>query len=177
MGMSRRTFIKAVGGAGLALIGVGGTFAASRTPNRALLPWGELDDVPPADVRLDAFRHAILAPNPHNRQPWLIRLTGQDQAEIFCDLDRRLPQTDPLRPSDPYWFWLFSGDCADRGGATWRHHRRSRPFRKGFHPNGSTSAPSPAYALRRVMPWQRIPCSPPSRTGVRTRRHSTPHDR
>jgi nitroreductase len=96
MGMSRRTFIKAVGGSGLALVGVGGTFAATRTPNRALLPWEELDNAPPADVRLDAFRHAILAPNPHNRQPWLIQLVGQDQAVIFCDLDRRLSQTDPF---------------------------------------------------------------------------------
>src|SRR5882762_8051567 len=96
MAMSRRTFIAAVGGTGLALVGAGGVSAATRTPRRALLPWEELDSAPPADVRLDAFRHAILAPNPHNRQPWLIRLAGQDQAVIFCDLDRRLPQTDPL---------------------------------------------------------------------------------
>ena len=96
MAMSRRTFIQAVGGTGLALVGAGGVFAATRTPNRALLPWEELDHAPPADVRLDAFRHAILAPNPHNRQPWLIQLKGQDQAMIFCDLDRRLPQTDPF---------------------------------------------------------------------------------
>ena len=96
MRTSRRTFITAVGGTGLALVGLGGIFAATRTPNRALLPWEELDNTPPADVRLDAFRHAILAPNPHNRQPWLIQLVGQDQAIIFCDLDRRLPQTDPF---------------------------------------------------------------------------------
>lgn len=96
MRTSRRNFITAVGGTGLALVGLGGIFAATRTPNRALLPWEELDNAPPADVRLDAFRHAILAPNPHNRQPWLIQLVGQDQAIIFCDLDRRLPQTDPF---------------------------------------------------------------------------------
>jgi nitroreductase len=96
MAMSRRTLIAAVGGTGLALVGAGGIFAATRTPNRALLPWQELDNAPPADVRLDAFRHAILAPNPHNRQPWLIQLVGQDQSVIFCDLDRRLPQTDPF---------------------------------------------------------------------------------
>jgi hypothetical protein len=40
--------------------------------------------------------YAILAPNPHNRQPWLIRLVGPDVAEISCDLDRRLPETDPF---------------------------------------------------------------------------------
>ena len=89
-------FHQAAGGTGLALVGAGGVFAATRTPNRALLPWEQLDGAPPADVRLDAFRHAILAPNPHNRQPWLIQLAGQDRAVIFCDLDRRLPQTDPF---------------------------------------------------------------------------------
>ena len=51
---------------------------------------------PPADPRLDAFRHAILAPNPHNRQPWVIRLDGTDGATVFCDLDRRLRHTDPF---------------------------------------------------------------------------------
>src|SRR5882724_5595825 len=96
MAMSRRTFIRAVGGTGLALVGAGGIFAATRMPDRALLPWQERDNAPPADIRLDAFRHAILAPNPHNRQPWLIQPVGQDQALIFCDLDRRLPQTDPF---------------------------------------------------------------------------------
>jgi len=96
MVMSRRTFIQAVGGTGLALVGAGGVFAATRTPDQALMPWEALDETPPADVRLDAFRHALLAPNPHNRQPWLIQLIGQDQATIFCDLDRRLPQTDPF---------------------------------------------------------------------------------
>jgi nitroreductase len=96
MAISRRSFIQAVGGTGLLLVGAGGVFAATRTPDQALMPWKELDNAPPADVRLDAFRYAILAPNPHNRQPWLIQLEGQDQAVIFCDLDRRLTQTDPF---------------------------------------------------------------------------------
>jgi hypothetical protein len=46
--------------------------------------------------RLDVFRQAILAPNPHNRQPWQIQLIGRDEAAVACDLDRRLPQTDPF---------------------------------------------------------------------------------
>jgi nitroreductase len=81
------------GGAGLALLGAGTAFATTRTPHRAFMPW----QVSSADdVRLDAFRHAILAPNPHNRQPWLITLIGRDEALIHCDLDRRLPVTDPF---------------------------------------------------------------------------------
>jgi hypothetical protein len=37
-----------------------------------------------------------LAPNPHNRQPWLIKLIGDDTAVISFDLSRRLPETDPF---------------------------------------------------------------------------------
>lgn len=96
MELSRRRLIQGAGGASLALVGGGGYFAATRSPARALAAWAELDSAPPADVRLDAFRHAILAPNPHNRQPWMIKLRGQAQATIFCALDRRLPQTDPF---------------------------------------------------------------------------------
>ena len=47
------------------------------------------------DVRLDALAFAILAPNPHNRQPWRYVLVGQDSIDVNCDLQRRLPVTDP----------------------------------------------------------------------------------
>ena len=43
-----------------------------------------------------ALSYAVLAPNPHNRQPWLVDLAEPDVATLYCDLDRRLPQTDPL---------------------------------------------------------------------------------
>ena len=93
MNFSRRNLLMSAGGGGLALLGAGAAFAATRTPHRALAPW---QVAPSDDVRLDAFRHAILAPNPHNRQPWLITLIGKDEALIHCDLDRRLPVTDPF---------------------------------------------------------------------------------
>ncbi len=94
MTASRRTTLLAAGG-GLALVATGGVWRVLRTPDAAARPWA-LDPASPADVRLDAFRHAILAPNPHNRQPWRIRLVGDDAAIIACDLDRRLPETDPF---------------------------------------------------------------------------------
>lgn len=96
MAMTRRSFIQAAGGVGLALIGVGGLFTVTRTPNSAIAPWNEINNKRHKDIRLDAFRHAILAPNPHNRQPWLIQLVGKDEAIITCDLNRRLPMTDPF---------------------------------------------------------------------------------
>ncbi|WFL78413.1 hypothetical protein P7228_04935 [Altererythrobacter arenosus] len=93
-GISRRRVL-AAGLGGAALVATGGVWRVTRTPQTAYMPW-ELDPSPPADVRLDAFRHAILAPNPHNRQPWVIELVGADEAIVSCDLERRLPVTDPF---------------------------------------------------------------------------------
>ncbi len=95
MTLTRRTLIRAAGGSSLALLGAGGVFAVTRTPQSALAAWEKINDKAPIDIRLHAFRHAILAPNPHNRQPWLIKLVGKDEAVITCDLGRRLPETDP----------------------------------------------------------------------------------
>jgi hypothetical protein len=40
----------------------------------------------------------VLAPNPHNRQPWIAELpaAAPDTVVLRCDLDRRLPVTDPF---------------------------------------------------------------------------------
>ena len=89
----RRAVVVGIGGAS-ALVVAGGAWRVLRRPDRAIGPWRVLAE-PVADVRLDAFRHAILAPNPHNRQPWLIRLDGPDAALLTCDLTKRLPETDP----------------------------------------------------------------------------------
>lgn len=94
MPLSRRTLI-AASGTGLALVATAGFWRVSRAPETALQPW-TLQPPLPSDPRLDALRHAILAPNPHNRQPWIIRLDGSDSATLFCDLDRRLLETDPF---------------------------------------------------------------------------------
>jgi nitroreductase len=96
MSLSKRGVLYGLGGAAAVLVGSGGMFAATRAPKAAQQAWTDIDTAAPADVRLDAFRHAILAPNPHNRQPWIIELAGEDRALIRCDLNRRLPMTDPF---------------------------------------------------------------------------------
>ncbi len=48
------------------------------------------------DLRRFALAHAILAPNPHNRQPWLVELVGADELLFHVDLERLLPATDPF---------------------------------------------------------------------------------
>ena len=47
------------------------------------------------DQRRWALAHAILAPNPHNRQPWLVDLPGTDEIVFYADTTRMLPATDP----------------------------------------------------------------------------------
>jgi hypothetical protein len=93
--MQRRHFI--MGASSLAVVTISSVSycAVAKTPQRAYLPWNP-SPTPLADVRLDAFRYAILAPNPHNLQSWLIELRGEDEALIFCDMEKRLPVTDPF---------------------------------------------------------------------------------
>lgn len=94
--MVSRRMVLGAGLGGLALVGAGGVWRVTRVPESAYAPWDLETAAVPDDIRLDAFRHAILAPNPHNRQPWVIRLIGKDEAEISCDLEKRLPVTDPF---------------------------------------------------------------------------------
>jgi hypothetical protein len=48
------------------------------------------------DPRRFALAHAILAPNPHNTQPWQVELDDAGGVTLYCDLDRRLDFTDPF---------------------------------------------------------------------------------
>ncbi len=57
-------------------------------------PWRE-PGAGERDPRRWALAHAILAPNPHNRQPWLIELPGADEIVLHVDPQRLLPATDP----------------------------------------------------------------------------------
>jgi hypothetical protein len=47
------------------------------------------------EPRRRALSFALLAPNPHNRQPWLVDLSEPDVVTLYADPDRRLPHTDP----------------------------------------------------------------------------------
>ena len=98
MTMNRRKALRFLGGscAALAAAGAaGGTaFVFTREPSRALLPW-KAAATAEGEPRLRALAYAVLAPNPHNRQPWLFDLEGEDGLAVYCELDRRLPETDP----------------------------------------------------------------------------------
>lgn len=92
---TRRGILKLVGG-GVVLAALGGTafYVANGPSDEARVAWREAGT--PAEYRRRFLSYALLAPNPHNRQPWLVRLDGEDSLTLFCDLDRRLPETDPF---------------------------------------------------------------------------------
>ncbi len=95
MALTRRGFIKVVG-AGSVIVGASAYgFATTRTPQVALAPWGLAGSKAYTDPRMRALSYAILAPNPHNRQPWKVDLSAPGEATLYCDLERLLPETDP----------------------------------------------------------------------------------
>ncbi|WP_237214303.1 Acg family FMN-binding oxidoreductase [Falsiroseomonas oryziterrae] len=102
---SRRLLLRAAGAGALSVLplGRGGQVVRAATPDPLardpLAPWA---NAPAAaahpDPRIRALSWAVLAPNPHNRQPWLAELpaAAPDTVVLRCDLDRRLPVTDPF---------------------------------------------------------------------------------
>lgn len=63
-------------------------------PDAATMGW-RMAAARTADPRRFALAHAILAPNPHNTQPWQVAFDDAQGMMLYCDLDRRLAFTDP----------------------------------------------------------------------------------
>ncbi len=91
---SRRKFLKIAGSSAVILAAGAGGYAATRTPTDALAPWSQAGTG--ASPIENALSYAILAPNPHNRQPWLVDLKSGTEAALYCEPERRLPVTDPF---------------------------------------------------------------------------------
>ena len=92
---TRRGILKLVGGGIVVAAAAGGGWYAMNGPsNEAREAWRQAGT--PTEYRRRFLSYALLAPNPHNRQPWLVRLDGEDGLTLFCDLERRLPETDPF---------------------------------------------------------------------------------
>ncbi len=96
---SRRLLLRAAGAASLALLPLGRAGQVVRAAEAdPLAPWAAAPAASHPDPRVRALAWAVLAPNPHNRQPWIAELpaAAPELVVLRCDLDRRLPVTDPL---------------------------------------------------------------------------------
>ncbi len=91
---ARRSFIRTLGGSLVAAVVPPLLSACSKDfPEVAVADWRG-----PAngdDLRRWALGYAILAPNSHNRQPWLVDLREADAIVLRVDRERLLPETDP----------------------------------------------------------------------------------
>ena len=92
--MSRRKTLALLGGGTIfAATTASAAFLTTRTPHAALVPWDAAGSY--ADPRLRALSWGLLAPNPHNRQPWEAELLADDRIAVWRDPERDLPVTDP----------------------------------------------------------------------------------
>lgn len=91
--MDRRNFIRLVGGGVVASALASQTGCSDAFPAEALAAWAGPGNEP--DVRRWALGYAILAPNSHNRQPWLVDLSEPNAITLHVDRERMLPMTDP----------------------------------------------------------------------------------
>ncbi len=96
--MQRRHFIRLAGGGAVAAAGAtalaGWSLRDGGFPAEAVAAWqGPQGETEP---RRRALAYAITAPNPHNRQPWLVDLREPDAITLYCDSTRLLPETDPF---------------------------------------------------------------------------------
>jgi len=92
--MNRRSFIRTIGGSGLVLAASGfGLTGCDQMPDSAVAPWnGPVAGISDREWMLS---YAMLAPNPHNMQPWLVDLSVDNEITLFVDPTRLLPETDP----------------------------------------------------------------------------------
>jgi len=103
--MNRRDFIRLVGG-GVVVAASASTAACAPAGSDPRAAW----DNPGAtetDIRRKALSFAILAPNPHNMQPWLADLTTPDEITLYVDRTRLLPVTDPFNRQIVIGFGAF----------------------------------------------------------------------
>jgi hypothetical protein len=89
----RRRFIQLLGG-GLVLAAAPTVPGCTGMPAEAISAWSP--DAAETDPRRFILARALLAPNPHNRQPWVADLRRPGEITLVCDADRLLPATDPF---------------------------------------------------------------------------------
>jgi len=92
MQFSRRNFIRILGGSALIMAPIACLPASKASDPTA--PWTDANTA--NNPITFSLSHALLAPNPHNRQPWMVQLHDETAATLFVDPSKDLPETDPF---------------------------------------------------------------------------------
>ena len=93
--MNRRQILRIAGGGFVAAATLPSlTGCNSAMPPAAIAAWQAPADS--LDLRRWVLSHALLAPNAHNLQSWLVDLSQPDTIVLRMDMQRLLPETDPL---------------------------------------------------------------------------------
>ncbi|RVU35070.1 twin-arginine translocation pathway signal protein [Hwanghaeella grinnelliae] len=93
------------------------------------------------DIREWALAHALLAPNPHNMQPWIADLREEGAITLHVDPDRLLPET------DPYGRQILIGHGTFLELLDLAAQQAGYRARIDLFPNGSASATSDAASI------------------------------
>ena len=93
--MKRRSFIRIMG-VGVAAAALTSTLSScALKENKVDYGWNGPANME-SDIRLKVLAYAILCPNSHNIQPWLIKLNKQQSLDLYVDQTRLLPEVDPF---------------------------------------------------------------------------------
>ena len=131
--MDRRNFIQLLG------IGAGATVLSSTitgcesAPEPELYGWSAPDGML-EDVRLKVLSYAILAPNPHNKQPWIVKLTGIRSFDLYVDPNRLLPATDPYHRQIHIGHGTFL-EIVSIAASSFGHYAKIEYFPEGLYGN------------------------------------------
>jgi len=90
---ARRGFVRVLGSTAVIVAAAPLLPGCAAVPDAAIDPWRSAGRDPDPRRRLVSW--AILAPNPHNLQPWLIELPADGSIVLRHDPTRTLPMTDP----------------------------------------------------------------------------------
>lgn len=97
LNQSRRRFCRTTAGgiivAATSFSALPGCSEVASVPDSAISAWLQTPQFD--DIRRWALSFAILAPNPHNLQPWRFDLSTEDEVVVSIDPERVLPETDP----------------------------------------------------------------------------------
>ena len=92
---SRRKFISIAGSSAVIVAAGKAAIDLDKMPSTAIAAWSGPKSTE-LDLRKRLLAYAILAPNPHNMQPWIVDLRQLDFIDLYCDRTRLLPKTDPF---------------------------------------------------------------------------------